>query len=108
MCGFEEFFEVLGTLPLQTAETDVTQSLQGSISHIASLGVCSLQDSVSCNTHYIRFSRSDLLFCQALPPSFSLVFAVLIFWEHPVCVFNVVGHRLFSLRPLTIPALLLV
>lgn len=51
MCRLGEFFEVLGTLPVQTAETDVAQPLQCRFSHVAGRGVCSLQQSLHCNTH---------------------------------------------------------
>lgn len=46
MCGLGGFFEVSGTLPVQTAETRVALPLQGPFSHIARLGVCSLQQSL--------------------------------------------------------------
>jgi len=44
-------------------------------------------------------STSDLLFCQAPPPSSSGVCGSLIFWEHPVCVLNALRRTLFRLRP---------
>lgn len=103
MCGLGEFFEVVGTLPVQTSETDGAQPLHCRFSHVAGLSVCSLQQSLYCNTHLIcaivLSSPASLLFFG--------VCGFLIFWEHPVCVFNAVGHSLFSLRPLTITALLL-
>lgn len=103
MCGLGEFFEVVGTLPVQTSETDGAQPLHCRFSHVAGLSVCSLQQSLYRNTHLIcaivLSSPSSLLFFG--------VCGFLIFWEHPVCVFNAVGHSLFSLRPLTITALLL-
>lgn len=43
MCRLGEFFEELRTLPVQIAEADVAQPLQASFSHVAVLGVCSLQ-----------------------------------------------------------------
>lgn len=46
MCGLGGFFEVSGTLPVQTAETHVARPLQGPFSHAVRLGVCSLQQSL--------------------------------------------------------------
>ncbi len=61
MCGLGEFFEVLGILPVQTAQTDVGQPLQGCFSHVAALGVCSLQQSLHRNT------QLDLIYCLVKP-----------------------------------------
>lgn len=82
MCRLREFFDVLGTLPVQTAETDVAQPLQSCFSHVAVLGVCSLQQSLSCNTHQI----SSIVLSSSASLLFFGVCGFLIFWEHPVCV----------------------
>lgn len=100
MCGPKEVFEVLGALPIRTTETHLGQPPPRPVG----LGICALQHSLHRNTHKIwpivLSSPASLLFFG--------VCGFLIFWEHPVCVLNATGHSLFSLRPLTIPALLLV
>lgn len=49
MCWFGDLFEVLWKLPVQPAESDVAQPSACLTS--PGLGVCSLQQSGSCNTH---------------------------------------------------------